>query len=239
MSNVTQFFAELTSSQPVLRVTCLVFALATSLVVPVFLYSIIWYERYGSDNKRTLLNKFASLACWAAIEYYLVAQMLEIITFLFAPLPAQFCLFTRYQFSQHYLLIFFVRKLHKLLFCIYICTFLAIGFWRKSCFKNVGKIDHRIVRSSVFIELLVFFDLITLTRYFYIFWLKNPAGFNDEFWANFFHIWVKMFSFVFMSTFHIVSKHQSFNYYICSGLDPTTAILNPPRYSIKLLTFIN
>ncbi len=182
MSNVTQSFSNLTSNQPVLAAACIIFALVTSLLIPVLMYTIIWYERYGSDNKRTLLNKFASLACWSAIEYYLVAQTLEIVTFLFAPLPAHFCLFTR------------------------------------------------IVRSSVFIELLLFFDLITLTRYFYIFWLKNPTGFNDEFWANYFHIWVKMFSIIFMSTFHIVSIHQSFNYYICSGQDPTTAILNRPRY---------
>ena len=190
MSNVTQFFSELTSNQPVLTAACLTFASVTSLAIPVFMYAIIWYERYGSDKKRTLLNKLASLACWAAIEYYLVAQTLEIVIFLFAPLPAQFCLFTR------------------------------------------------IVRSSVFIEVLIFFDLITLTRYFYIFWLKNPAGFHDEFWANFFHFWVKMVSVIFMSTFHIVSLHQSLNYYICSGLDPTTAILNPPRYDFQLFKLV-
>ena len=34
------------------------------------------------------------------------------------------------------------------------------------------------------------FDLIILTRYAYVFWLKNPAGFNDDFWVVFFNMWV-------------------------------------------------
>ena len=43
----------------------------------------------------------------------------------------------------------------------------------------------RILRSTLFVELLVYLDLATLTRYIYVFWIKNPAGFNDDFWAQY------------------------------------------------------
>ena len=87
----------------------------------------------------------------------------------------------------------------------------------------------RILKSSIFIEILLFFDLMILSRYLYIFWLKNPAGFQDDFWSAFLNILVKVFSFIFMAVWHLLANHQSLGYYICCGSSPPMAFHNPPR----------
>jgi hypothetical protein len=38
-------------------------------------YGIIWFERYGSDHKRIILNRIVSSICWSGIEYYSIVQV--------------------------------------------------------------------------------------------------------------------------------------------------------------------
>ena len=174
------FFSQLFERQFSLTAS-MTFAIVATATVPLFMYSIIWYEQYGNDNRRTLVNKFASLACRGGMEYLLFPQVLEISSFLFGPMPKYFCLLTR------------------------------------------------ILRSAIFIEIILFFDLMIISRYFYIFWLKNVASFDDRFWSTFFHCWVKLFCIITMTTWHLIVTKQPFNYYICTGTDPAMAFLNPPR----------
>ena len=177
----TDFFLALTQDGTLLGV-CLTFAMFVSIILPVFLYSVIWYEKHSSDNKQTLLNKFETFVSWSGIEYLTFVQMAENVRYLVGPLPAYFCLFVR------------------------------------------------ILRSTIFVELLVYLDLAVLTRYFYIFWIKNPAGFQDDFWAMFLNMMVKMFCLLSMIVWHLAITYQPLNFYICAGIDPTLAYLNPPRY---------
>ena len=158
-SSDLNFYASLTDDKTSLTV-CLTFAISVSIVVPIFLYGIIWYDRCGTDNKRTLLNKFTSLACWAGIEYLVFVQTSENVRYLFGPLPTKFCFFAR------------------------------------------------IIRSVIFTEMLLFVDLIVLSKYFYIFWIKNPAGFDDGFWASFLNLSVKLSSILSMTTWHFVMENQ-------------------------------
>ncbi len=180
MVSNTTFFSQLLENQFSLSAS-MTFAISISVIVPLLLYSIIWYERNGNDNKRTLVNAFASLACRGGIEYLVVAQMLECIYFIFGPMPVYFC-------------------------------FLA-----------------RILRSAIFIEIILFFDLMIISRYFYIFLLKNVSILDEQFWTTFFHYWVKLFCIVSMIAWHLIVTKQPFNYYICLGTDPGLAFLNPPR----------
>jgi hypothetical protein len=46
-------------------------------VILPLLYFITWYERCGSDHKRTLLNKLVSALCWTCLEWYLLVQVRE------------------------------------------------------------------------------------------------------------------------------------------------------------------
>jgi hypothetical protein len=55
-------------------------------------YSIIWYERFGSDYRRTLLNQLISSICWNIVFQNMVNVPLEIILTTFGPLGEAFCL---------------------------------------------------------------------------------------------------------------------------------------------------
>ena len=81
-------------------------AISTSVVVililtPLF-YSIIWYEKYGSNQHRTLINQLAASNCWLAIIFNVVVQTSEIVLSIFGPFNSGFCnwqLFLKNMFS--------------------------------------------------------------------------------------------------------------------------------------------
>jgi hypothetical protein len=54
-------------------------------------YGIIWYERFGTDNKRTLMNKLISLGLWASIVQLPLITLSDLARFTFGPLPKQVC----------------------------------------------------------------------------------------------------------------------------------------------------
>ena len=53
---------------------------------------IIFYEKFGSDKKRTVLNKLFSSTAWAVSFYYIFGQLVEAFLYIHGPLPASFCL---------------------------------------------------------------------------------------------------------------------------------------------------
>jgi hypothetical protein len=167
----TDFFASLTEKS-VVKSFCLTFAFLASWILPIFLWSIVWFEKHGTDNRRTLINKFASSGCWCAIEYFIFAQTLDNIRYIYGPLSKSLC--------------FFIR----------------------------------VVKSTIFFQMFLYLDLIVLSRYLYIFHLKNPAGFADDFWALFFNLWVAMVSLLVKRSYHFVSIQHTMTYYFCCGLDP-------------------
>ena len=63
----------------------------------------------------------------------------------------------------------------------------------------------------------------TLARYVFIFHLKNPARFQDDFWHLFLNIWIVGFGLVSQFVFVYLPGQQPINFYICAGLDPRTA----------------
>jgi hypothetical protein len=185
--NSYDFFSALTEDK-FTKCVCLSFAIAADLAIPLLFYTIIWYEKYGTDNKRTIINKFFSMICWSAIENCVLVQASEILLYIIGPLHANYC--------------FFVR----------------------------------IFRSANFYQFLLYADLAMLSRYVYIFWLKNPASFKDDFWACFFNMWVKICTMISLTVYHTLLTHQPSNYYICAGINPIIAFTNPSRYHLRFLT---
>jgi hypothetical protein len=51
---------------------------------------------------------------------------------------------------------------------------------------------------------MLFLDCIMVTRYTFIFWLKNPAAFQDEFWSLFINLWVVGFSWIAQLVFEVI-----------------------------------
>lgn len=55
-----QYYSELYENRPAKFVSISI-SLLLIIVSSLLAYTIIWYERYGTDNKRTLMNKLVSL----------------------------------------------------------------------------------------------------------------------------------------------------------------------------------
>ena len=165
----------------------LIFSCLGIITSPLVLQSIIWFERYGNDNKRTLLNMFVSMYCWVVIEFVFFVQILETARFFIGPLPA------------------FVCQLH--------------AYFR----GTLGNV------------LLLYKNASIITRYIFIFWLKNPAAFNNEFWCRMISIWVHIFSLLFCGIEESITTNMSINYYICIGKKPH--LTGPPAFNGALDLF--
>ena len=50
------YFAGLFEDRPS-KIFAIVFSSLIGIVISFLIYGIIWYERFGSDNKRTLINR--------------------------------------------------------------------------------------------------------------------------------------------------------------------------------------
>jgi hypothetical protein len=80
---------------------------------------------------------------------------------------------------------------------------------------------HHVIKNAMSQQLLIILNLVVIFRYVFIFWLKNPAAFQDEFWHLFLVIWMSGFSLVSQWVFAYFPGTQSLNYYVCLGIYPT------------------
>ena len=72
-SHEADFFHGLTSPKPI-RTFSLTLASSVCVISPIFLLFIVWFERFKSDKKRTILNMITSHASLTAMEYILIIQ---------------------------------------------------------------------------------------------------------------------------------------------------------------------
>ena len=170
--NMTDFFQVLLENNTA-KILCLAFSFFGIILGPIFLYIIIWFEKFGSDKKRTLLNMFATMYCWEWIKFMLLVQTIEIVRFLYGPLPQFVC------YGQLF------------------------------------------IRYSTIYNAMIYMDARILTRYIFIFWLKNPGAFKDDFWILFSTIWIQSFSLLFELVRQILNEKLASGYYICLGIDST------------------
>ena len=160
--------------------TPLVLSLVLSVLVVIFspplLFAIIWFERFGSDKKRTILNMFVNMNCWNCIALVILGQVPEIVIYSIGPLPPMFC---------------------------YI---------------------HSVIRESILCSILMYIDVIIVFRFVYIFKLKNPAAFRDDFWCFFVSLWIPIIELINVATFNIWANFQSVPTIVCTG--QTTGLPN-------------
>ena len=82
MNNSTSFDADffhfLMDPGP-MRNFCLVFCIASICVQPFLFYSLIWFDKYSSDHKRTFINMLNTSLCWMMIEYSMLVQTTEVL----------------------------------------------------------------------------------------------------------------------------------------------------------------
>jgi hypothetical protein len=77
LGNDNDFFAGVFENRPS-KIMAVIFSVLGELALLTLLYSNIWYERFGSDNKRTLLNKLVSSLCWTGFEWFFFIQIVDI-----------------------------------------------------------------------------------------------------------------------------------------------------------------
>ena len=70
------YFKEVYDWQPSLIPFVLFFIFATPTLV-LLLYSIIWFEHFGCNSRRTIVNRLVSGVCWTMIKLFLGSLMLE------------------------------------------------------------------------------------------------------------------------------------------------------------------
>ena len=109
-------------------------------------YGIIWFERFGSDQKRTIVNKLLSQSLWTVVIQLPMIIFSDILRYTLGPLPPQFCFF------------------------------------------------QVVIKTSFFTQSLCFIDALIVARYALVFWTKNPASVNDDFWCTFISIWIYIFN---------------------------------------------
>jgi hypothetical protein len=132
-STTPDFFADLYET----RASKIAIMLISGVIAPInviLLYSIIWFEHYGVDLKRTLINKAIATMCWNGLMFETVLYALNIVQFIFGLLPFAVCLI-----------------------------------------KTAGTYTCNMIA-------LLFVDISLITRYLYIFILKNSFAFQDDFW---------------------------------------------------------
>ena len=149
-------------------------------------YSIVWYERYGLDCKRTIINQLYALQWWTGIEFILMVTLPDWLRLIFGPWSELPC------------------------------------WW------------YVVVSIGVFAKLLFLQTGLIMTRYAWIFWLKNPLGFKDDFWCCFINIWSNLFCFWPQLAFAFLPGRQPVGYYICTGQDPSKNSVLPEKSNYTL-----
>jgi hypothetical protein len=102
-------------------------AVASVVAVPPLLLVVIWFERFGSDKKRTLINMMATKVCWINLLILYTVRAAEIVRFTAGPLPKALCCFQVptfmrlcFDFSKSFLAKTFgqkvIYKLHKFMY---------------------------------------------------------------------------------------------------------------------------
>jgi hypothetical protein len=70
------YFNDLVTINPTLIAFITVFVFG-SLLSLLTLYSIIWFEHFGSDCQRTIANQMISGICWTFIQLSLLPQLID------------------------------------------------------------------------------------------------------------------------------------------------------------------
>ena len=88
-----------------------------------------------------------------------------------------------------------------------------------------------ILQRSVTTRILLLVNAISTIRYAFIFWLKNPGAFNDDFWHRFVSLWTIMAGSLFQYVIASLPNRKLIGVDVCMGL-PTNNDINSPTVNI-------
>ena len=108
------------------------------------LYSIIWYEKYGTNDNQTIVNQFFSAICWNLIAWNLSVQLVTIFRYTTGPINSHLCFLqylSRRTITTITLLLFDAISLMRYLFIFHlknIATFKDDFWYQFACLWIVG-----------------------------------------------------------------------------------------------------
>ena len=88
--NNSDLYPALTDNNP-FRICCLIVNVVSMLVGLPFMFGIVWFEKFGSDKKRTILNMFVSQLISIVCLLVFIVQIPELLRYTYGPLPPSFC----------------------------------------------------------------------------------------------------------------------------------------------------
>ena len=105
------------------------YSLLLSCIALPLLYGIIWYERFGSDLKRTLINQLFSSVCWYLITSIIVVQLPLTVRFMIQnSLSCLYCTTVEFIAATLFNLILGLNYSNKITFSIlHFKKFLVLG----------------------------------------------------------------------------------------------------------------
>jgi hypothetical protein len=187
----TDFYPMLLDNN-IYRTISLALSIGSVIIGVPFLLSVIWFDKFGSDKKRTILNLLSCRSVYIGIMFIFFVQIPEIARYIYGPLPSFIC------FGQ------------------------------------------QVLRTTLVIIIVLFADAMAALRYIFIFWIKNPAAFHDDFWCSFISSWIYGFCTMFCGSWYYRQNYQTFGFYICTGQD-SKALLNNTNVgttSLLVLSFM-
>ena len=114
----------------------------------------------------------------------------------------------------------------------YFCRFTLGPLPNQVCFWQ------HLMDRAILKQIILFLDSMVISRYAFIFWLKNPAAFQSDFWIIFVNLWVKSFSILFHFTVEMLVGNETLEYHFCIGKDPSRAF-ELPKYFLGHLEIVS
>jgi len=76
---------------------------------------------------------------------------------------------------------------------------------------------EELTKISYLQQKLLILDAVLISRYIFIFLLKNPLAFKDDFWSKFISLLTRTSSFIILIVLVQLSPNEAWNVYICAG----------------------
>ncbi len=79
------------------------------------------------------------------------------------------------------------------------------------------------LKNVINMQTVLFCDAVSVARYLFIFYIKNPRALQDEFWHTLINIWVVSCGILSQFVFVYLPGQQPLNFFLCSGQNPLSA----------------
>jgi hypothetical protein len=143
-------------------------------------YGVIWYQKFGPDHGRTVLDEIFTSFCWTCMVA-LPIGIADAVRYTLGPFPKFLCT-----------LIFFFK-------------------------------------STVRMEIILFYDMMAIFRYILIFHRKNPTSLDEQFLNKFSCLTITVITLTFNFVQEMMPTQKDSAFYICCGKDPAEDSSLPPR----------